>query len=121
MNIKILTSYHKRSELISSDIIKPIQVGTDITGCINPAHLHDNTGDNISAKNKMYCELTAQYWAWKNLDADYYGFMHYRRYFSFDNGALKRNHMDFVELPYPNSTAMEKLHLSDGELEALVG
>lgn len=121
MNIKILTSYHKKCELITTDIIKPIQVGTAINGCIYPQHLHDDTGDNISEKNRMYCELTAQYWAWKNLDADYYGFMHYRRYFSFDNGALKRNHMDFVELPYPDSTAMEKLHLSDSELEALVG
>lgn len=121
MNIKILTSYHKKCELITTDIIKPIQVGTAINGCIYPQHLHDDTGDNISEKNRMYCELTAQYWAWKNLDADYYGFMHYRRYFSFDNGALKRNHMGFVELPYPDSTAMEKLHLSDSELEALVG
>ncbi len=121
MNIKILTSYHKKCELITTDIIKPIQVGTAINGCIYPQHLHDNTGDNISEKNRMYCELTAQYWAWKNLDADYYGFMHYRRYFSFDNGALKRNHMNFVEMPYPNSTAMEKLHLSDDELEALIG
>lgn len=121
MNIKILTAYHKKCELITTDIIKPIQVGAAINGCIYPQHLNDNTGDNISEKNGMYCELTAQYWAWKNLDADYYGFMHYRRYFSFDNGELKRNHIGFVELPYPNSTAMEKLHLSDGELEAFVG
>lgn len=120
MNIKILTSYHKKCELITTDIIKPIQVGTAINGCIYPQHLHDNTGDNISEKNRMYCELTAQYWAWKNLDADYYGFMHYRRYFCFDNGALERNHMGFVELPYPNSTAMEKLHISDDELEKTV-
>ena len=43
--------------------------------------LHDDEGDNISNKNKTYCELTAQYWAWKNMEADYYGFFHYRRYF----------------------------------------
>ena len=42
----------------------------------------DNTGDNISLKNRSYCELTTQYWAWKNAEADYYGFCHYRRFFT---------------------------------------
>lgn len=45
--------------------------------------IQDNTGNHISGKNKSYCELTTQYWAWKNAEADYYGFCHYRRYFSF--------------------------------------
>ena len=44
----------------------------------------DNSGDNISGKNFSYSELTVQYWAWKNVDLDYYGFCHYRRYFSFN-------------------------------------
>ena len=43
----------------------------------------DNTGENISSKNPQYCELTAQYWVWKNaLDcSENIGFVHYRRYF----------------------------------------
>ena len=43
----------------------------------------DNTGDNISNKRNEFCELTVQYWAWKNQKADYYGLCHYRRYMSF--------------------------------------
>jgi hypothetical protein len=39
--------------------------------------------DTISEKNPYYCELTAQYWQWKNgpTDVEYIGLCHYRRYF----------------------------------------
>lgn len=48
--------------------------------------LKDDTGDNISAKNPSYCELTAQYWVWRNAlrTTDDFGFVHYRRYFYTD-------------------------------------
>lgn len=43
----------------------------------------DDTGENISIKNPYYSELTAQYWAWKNVhDVKYVGFCHYRRLFN---------------------------------------
>ncbi len=44
----------------------------------------DDSGENISEKNPQYCELTPQYWAWKNENFDFAGFFHYRRYLSFD-------------------------------------
>lgn len=82
-NIKILVATHKESFVLQNPLLFPIQVGSALSEKRLPDILHDDTGDNISQKNKSYCELTAQYWAWKNLDADYYGFFHYRRYMSF--------------------------------------
>ena len=83
MNLKILVSTHKEYWLPTEEVYLPIHVGCKEqvhSGCIG-----DNTGDNISAKNANYCELTGLYWAWKNLDCDYMGLCHYRRYFGRKN------------------------------------
>lgn len=81
-NIKILVACHKPSELPDNKLMLPVQVGA--TNAKTDLGLQrDDDGDNISAKNPGYCELTALYWAWKNLDADYYGLFHYRRFYSF--------------------------------------
>ncbi|MCR5399004.1 MAG: DUF4422 domain-containing protein, partial [Lachnospiraceae bacterium] len=82
-DIKILISCHKPTEYISNDVLMPIQVGSSLGNTRLSGMLHDDEGDNISNLNHKYCELTAQYWAWKNLDCEYYGFFHYRRYLSF--------------------------------------
>ena len=83
-NIKIYVVCHKPSYVPENPYLCPIQVGTALSGNELEGMLHDNEGDNISDRNKTYCELTAQYWAWKNDDADYYGFFHYSRYIAFD-------------------------------------
>jgi len=61
------------------EVYLPLHVGAE--GKSDLGYIKDNTGDNISAKNPNYCELTGMYWAWKNLNCEYIGLCHYRRYF----------------------------------------
>ena len=88
-NIKVLVTYHDEHPLLKSKIIQPIQTGCAKAQKLFNGMLRDDMGENISDKNDRYCELSAQYWAWKNYDAlgnpDYIGFMHYRRHFMFDD------------------------------------
>lgn len=79
-SIKILVATHKKYWMPDDDIYIPIQVGKDIN--YDLGYIGDNTGNNISKKNQNYCELTAMFWAWQNLKADYIGLVHYRRYFT---------------------------------------
>lgn len=79
-DIKLFVCCHQPTEVPKHPLLVPIQVGAALTDHHFPGFLYDDTGDNISIKNRSYCELTALYWAWKNVDADYYGFFHYRRY-----------------------------------------
>lgn len=79
--IKILVALHKPYWLPQEDVYAPIRVGGAVIPGLEAA-LCDDRGINISDKNKQYCEMTALYWAWKNLDADYVGLVHYRRYFA---------------------------------------
>lgn len=81
MDIKILVAAHKPYWMPDDDVYLPIQAGA--AGKESLGWQRDDEGDNISVKNPNYCELTALYWAWKNLDADYIGLCHYRRYFVF--------------------------------------
>ena len=78
-SIKIIIASHKKYQTAEEEMYVPIQVGAEVKEKIE-GYIQDNTGDNISTKNPYYCELTGLYWAWKNLDADYIGLVHYRRY-----------------------------------------
>lgn len=90
MNIKILVAAHKPYWMPEDKIYLPIQVGSAIKSD-DLGFTRDDSGDNISSKNKNYCELTALYWAWKNLDADYIGLAHYRRHFTVRKGGDKQS------------------------------
>ena len=84
--IKIFITCNKIGEVpeMGSDIFIPIQTGKALSG-IDLGILGDDTGDNISLKNDIYCELTAHYWIWKNIhDTKYVGICHFRRYFNYN-------------------------------------
>ena len=80
MEIQIIVATHKKYTMPKDKMYLPIQVGAE--GKKNIIYKGDNTGENISLKNSFYCELTGLYWAWKNLDVNYIGLVHYRRHFS---------------------------------------
>ena len=74
-----MVAAHKKYWMPEDKVYVPLHVGAENKTPLG--YLPDNTGDNISAKNPNYCELTGLYWAWKNLDCEYIGLCHYRRYF----------------------------------------
>jgi len=68
--------------------------------------IYDSCGENIASRNTDFCELTALYWAWKNISAsdfDYVGTSQYRRNLDITDSDLatcKQEDIDVV-LPYP--------------------
>lgn len=87
--IKIIVCCHKPGRYLNNDVYVPIQCGKENHKDVELGIQGDNEGENISSKNGSYCELTALYWAWKNLkDVDYIGLCHYRRYFNFKKKSL---------------------------------
>lgn len=81
-NIKIMVVTHKEAPMpVDKRLYVPTLVGKNKDKLIYDVCYRDDQGQNIAEKNPNYCELTALYWAWKNLDADYIGLVHYRRLF----------------------------------------
>lgn len=113
-DIKILVCTHKEPVLMYHPYFYPIQVGSAFAKqSLCPAQ--DNTGENISDKNPHYCELTAHYWAWKNLKCDIIGLNHYRRFFDFyrpfpsfspDRSFINADFFFEKEYKFPNLTKM---------------
>lgn len=83
---------------------KEIQVGAALTEIrLTDEIVVDNVGENISARNKQFCELTALYWIWKNAREDVVGLVHYRRHFTMPSDWENRmgaNNIDVI-LPVP--------------------
>ena len=81
MKSKIIVAVHKPYDLPEGSLYLPVQAGAACHPRL--AYTGDDTGDEISEKNGLYCELTALYWGWKNLlpSLDALGLCHYRRYF----------------------------------------
>lgn len=117
--VKIFVSYHKDGEILESEILTPIHVGAALSKVSLPMQ-RDDEGDNISLKNDKYCELTAQYWAWKNVEADYYGFMHYRRHFAFREIPNPVGLGGVTVLPRIDETYKDDIGLRDNEIYACI-
>lgn len=89
-NVKVIIATHKKYWVPDDDMYLPLHVGAEgkideYGNSLNLGYMKDNTGENISEKNPYYCELTGLYWAWKNLECDYIGLVHYRRHFTVKN------------------------------------
>lgn len=94
--VTILVACHKPDKVYMNEVYSPIHVGRAISKCTKDMAdmIGDDTGDNISEKNPSFCELTAQYWAWKNIhEVDYVGLCHYRRYFQKE---ITENNIDSI-------------------------
>ena len=91
-SIKIIIATHKNYEMPKENIYLPIHVGA--YGKDSIGYQRDDIGDNISNLNQYYCELTGLYWAWKNLDTDYIGLVHYRRLFSIKNKIINKGDIE---------------------------
>ena len=79
---RILIACHRAGPVPHGPHLLPIHVGRAGSAAPLLGMIGDDTGDEISALNPEYCELTAHYWAWKNLGGTGpVGLMHYRRLF----------------------------------------
>ncbi len=74
--LKVHCATHRPIELAGTSICT-LQVG-DLANTFGDHR--DNKGDNISARNNRFSELTGFYYIWKNQPSEAVGFCHYRRY-----------------------------------------
>ena len=112
-DVRIFVSTHKNVDLFDSNVFQPVQVGCSQREKLFRWAFHDNEGENISDQNPMYCELTTQYWAWKNTNSDYVGFCHYRRYFDFAEERHEQNIYGEIMDTYIDSKTQKKYCLDD--------
>lgn len=94
MDTRIYVMTHKAYTKPEDDLYISLHVGRELGTDLG--YLGDHTGDNLSKKNKHYCELTGLYWIWKNVQCDIVGICHYRRYFVHDEKFLDKEYIEKV-------------------------
>lgn len=87
---------------------KPIQAGAALTEQRLEADiLTDAVGDNISHRNRQYCELTVLYWVWKHAREEILGLSHYRRHFILPPDWLARMRAEQIDVILPVPTYVQ--------------
>ena len=122
-DIKIFVSH--RIDLDSTSIIDPLYIpvrcGSTYDEREGITMLGDDTGENISKERMSFCELTVQYWAWKNIEADYYGLCHYRRYLSFSRTEYPTDAYGNVLEQFIDEETIKKYGLEGQAAEEIIG
>lgn len=83
--LRVVVAAHRPYPMPDDPAYLPLQVGAAGREPIR-GFARDDEGCGISPRNANWCELTGLYWAWKNLDADALGLVHYRRHFKGAHG-----------------------------------
>ena len=97
-NINIYVAAQSKPPILLDSFYKPIFVGAELGDecVVKSLTYRDDIGENISLDNPKYCELTAIFWAWRNLKSDAVGLSHYRRYFLFN----VKNYFNLDRVPF---------------------
>ena len=100
-----------------------IQAGAELTD-IRICEILDNEGNNISLKNKQYCEASVMYWVWKNASCPWVGIEHYRRRLLVCPEMLGHDVDAVLPLPYicyPNALTQFRRFVSENVIYDLLG
>lgn len=79
---RIYIVYYKPGQILKNDDLYAPLMSGNVFSKIKEPFLGDDLGENISAKNSYYSELTGIYWIWKNTKQDVTGVCHYRRFYT---------------------------------------
>ncbi|WP_299775445.1 DUF4422 domain-containing protein [uncultured Tateyamaria sp.] len=118
-NFFVGVCYHRPAPVIKTEILQPIQVGAALAKSKLDFAVTDDTGKNISNKNKTWCEITAAYWMRHNVQAEYYGLMHYRRLLSFspkvkaDRSFVRADERDYKRFGWNDQAIRDFVNTTD--------
>ena len=124
--IHLYVSVYKSEDCAAGDVLRPVSAGAAL---YLPQEaklpLCDDTDTNLSHLNPQYCELTVQYWAWRNQRFDVGGLLHQRRYFdasspapyAFDQPKKPKRPYRIANVPTP--AFLQTIGLTQETLEGL--
>ena len=78
-----------------------LMLGAAMHHTYDAAYSHDDTGDNISNKNRVFGQTTGIYWIWKNVSADYVGICTYRLFWNEEEISKVQIDEDTLIIPKP--------------------
>lgn len=141
-SFKICVGYHKPSLLLQGSCFLPIWGGKIATQQITKEgdvlspeeiewmNLHcigDDTGLNISEKNRHYSEASIIYWMWKNYNQlgspDYIGFLQYRRHWLINERYLQTHKPNFYNMvwnEYFSKDYQYKIGLTENNIQSIL-